>query len=383
MKTYFSENIKKLRRSADITQDKLAEFIGVTPQTVSKWERAETYPDIETLPTIANYFGVTIDELLGNDRIRTEEAIDELIREIREIARLGDEEKAFNMAQEGYKRYPYSYKMMDFYITALLSYATTDGCLQERKPVIRKISEMILDGCTVDDYRYGAIESLCCICEPEEKEAMYEKIPSGFGFTRELWKENLYSADTDRGIQLRQQNLQEILWYFLCEVDELCGRWFKNSEGMPQCNEDTWIAVNKMEIEIFKCLFRDGDFLEHSWSVANCYSRMAEAYMMKGDGKNAAECWAKTAEFSAMHESLPPYAEHTSYLVSHLVYDESAIGRRGSCGSPEVYLFKMKQPLYDPIRENPHFMEAYRLLETCPRNKRMRDEKDFEWINNS
>ena len=40
MKNYFSENIKKLRRTADITQEKLAEFVGVTPQTVSKWERA-------------------------------------------------------------------------------------------------------------------------------------------------------------------------------------------------------------------------------------------------------------------------------------------------------------------------------------------------------
>ena len=43
MKNYFSENIKKLRRTADITQEKLAEFVGVTPQTVSKWERAVSH----------------------------------------------------------------------------------------------------------------------------------------------------------------------------------------------------------------------------------------------------------------------------------------------------------------------------------------------------
>ena len=106
MKNYFSENLKKLRRTADITQEKLAEFIGVTPQTISKWERAETYPDIETLPVIANYFGVTIDELLGNDKIKTDEMIDKLIAESRESARLGDETKALSMAVEGYKRYP-------------------------------------------------------------------------------------------------------------------------------------------------------------------------------------------------------------------------------------------------------------------------------------
>ena len=79
MKNYFSENLKKLRHTADITQEKLAEFIGVTPQTISKWERAETYPDIETLPVIANYFGVTIDELLGNDKIKTDIAYPTII----------------------------------------------------------------------------------------------------------------------------------------------------------------------------------------------------------------------------------------------------------------------------------------------------------------
>lgn len=126
MKNYFSENIKKLRRTADITQEKLAEFVGVTPQTVSKWERAETYPDIETLPAIANYFGVTIDELLGNDKTQTDAMIDQLIADSSESARLGDEAKALTIALEGYKRYPYSYKMMDFYTTALQSYDVTN-----------------------------------------------------------------------------------------------------------------------------------------------------------------------------------------------------------------------------------------------------------------
>ena len=60
MKQYFAGNLKKLRKNADITQEKLAECLGVLPQTVSKWERAETYPDIETLPSLSNFFDVTI-----------------------------------------------------------------------------------------------------------------------------------------------------------------------------------------------------------------------------------------------------------------------------------------------------------------------------------
>lgn len=99
MKQYFAGNLKKLRKNADITQEKLAECLGVLPQTVSKWERAETYPDIETLPSLANFFGITIDELLGNDQLRTEEIIDQMIADIRETARQGNEERAVEMAR--------------------------------------------------------------------------------------------------------------------------------------------------------------------------------------------------------------------------------------------------------------------------------------------
>ena len=67
MKKYFSENIKKLRRTADITQEKLAEFVGVTPQTVSKWERGLGCPDISLLNDISKIFNVNIEKILLGD----------------------------------------------------------------------------------------------------------------------------------------------------------------------------------------------------------------------------------------------------------------------------------------------------------------------------
>lgn len=65
MKIYFSENLKKLRTEKALTQEKLANFLGVTYQTISKWENNDTYPDITTLPVIAKFFNVSVDELLG------------------------------------------------------------------------------------------------------------------------------------------------------------------------------------------------------------------------------------------------------------------------------------------------------------------------------
>ena len=75
MTIYLSENLKNLRRGKDITQEKLAEYLGVTFQSVSNWERGESYPDITMLPEIASFFGVSTDELLGVGRVDEEELL--------------------------------------------------------------------------------------------------------------------------------------------------------------------------------------------------------------------------------------------------------------------------------------------------------------------
>jgi len=76
MRTYFERNdimetlgnrIARLRKRKDITQDQLAEYMGISAQTVSKWENDITCPDISALPRLADYFNVTVDELLRGD----------------------------------------------------------------------------------------------------------------------------------------------------------------------------------------------------------------------------------------------------------------------------------------------------------------------------
>ena len=59
------KEIHRLRNSRGITQEALAEALNVTAQTVSKWERGTSMPDVQMLPEIAIYFGVTIDQLFA------------------------------------------------------------------------------------------------------------------------------------------------------------------------------------------------------------------------------------------------------------------------------------------------------------------------------
>ncbi len=58
------ETLPKLRKSRGLTQEQLAQALFVSNQAVSKWENQQCCPDIELLPIIAEYFGITIEELL-------------------------------------------------------------------------------------------------------------------------------------------------------------------------------------------------------------------------------------------------------------------------------------------------------------------------------
>ena len=59
------DKIRLLRKNKNITQMQLAEALSVSSQSVSKWENHLSSPDITVLPQIAQYFGITMDELFG------------------------------------------------------------------------------------------------------------------------------------------------------------------------------------------------------------------------------------------------------------------------------------------------------------------------------
>lgn len=61
------KNIAALRKEKSMTQEELAQRLGVSPQAVSKWENLTSCPDIALLPDIAEIFGVTVDELLRSN----------------------------------------------------------------------------------------------------------------------------------------------------------------------------------------------------------------------------------------------------------------------------------------------------------------------------
>ena len=64
----FPERLSELLKINHIYQTELAQHVGYTTQAISRWCRGETEPDLKTLTKIANYFNVSVDFLLGNEK---------------------------------------------------------------------------------------------------------------------------------------------------------------------------------------------------------------------------------------------------------------------------------------------------------------------------
>lgn len=84
MKIKIGESIRELRISSGFTQEKLAQALGVSGQAVSRWESSSGYPDMELVPSIANFFHVSIDELFGYDGER-DVKIKEILKKTEEM----------------------------------------------------------------------------------------------------------------------------------------------------------------------------------------------------------------------------------------------------------------------------------------------------------
>lgn len=113
------DNIIRLRHEKNLTQEELADFIGVTKASVSKWEKGINTPDILLLPQLATYFDVTVDELIGyeaqlsREQIRRQYA--ELSKDFATLPFADVLEKTRALAHKYYACYPFLLQLCVLY----------------------------------------------------------------------------------------------------------------------------------------------------------------------------------------------------------------------------------------------------------------------------
>jgi len=99
-----NEQIRSLRRERKMTQEQLAEAVGVSAAAVSKWESGQSVPEIGMMMALADYFEVSLDTLVGYE-VRSRRRAD-MAEDIRRLTVAKKYEQAIQLAEESLRRYP-------------------------------------------------------------------------------------------------------------------------------------------------------------------------------------------------------------------------------------------------------------------------------------
>lgn len=123
------ENIKTLRKEHGVTQERLGEYLGLSPQAVSRWESEVCYPDLELIPALAAFFGVSSDRLLGVDTSENEQR--EAVAKASALMTEGRQEEALAAARQGLALYPGNHALAALLASLLFMKAAGKGNAEE------------------------------------------------------------------------------------------------------------------------------------------------------------------------------------------------------------------------------------------------------------
>ena len=218
MKLNIGENIRRLRRAADMTQEQLADKLGVAYQSVSRWENGTTYPDMEFLPVLAGIFGVTVDELIGMEESRKKAWIIERYDEYYELCAKDDvDPEAVVSLMRELRRDCMTDPTLSVYLWQLF------GCVQWGSDAVKNhpevLSELritakeILEGNYERWLKDSVVERMSFVEDDEHVEAFLDRYATEKNLTKEMLLYNRYRDrdEWDKSDPLRQKRLFSII----------------------------------------------------------------------------------------------------------------------------------------------------------------------------
>ena len=113
MSLHLANNLKTLRQQKNISQEKLAQFLNLSCQAVSKWENGTSCPDISLLPDIARFFGITVDALLQAEIPDEAQLFAEYSQRAAELYRSGNLADTLSLWQEAFHKMPNSIRVKE------------------------------------------------------------------------------------------------------------------------------------------------------------------------------------------------------------------------------------------------------------------------------
>lgn len=262
MKLAIGENIRNFRKKNDLTQEALADRLGVTYQSVSRWENGTTYPDLELIPAISATLDVTVDELLGMPQIEKEkravETFDELRREC--IKREYDADKIVDLLRDIRRNYLDSNSAWRPWCEG------NDRAFRDPKilPEVRLLAEAYLERNPMDPH---TIETMANVEDEDHLEGFLTKYTTSFDCSERALLFNRYwrRGDAERFEPERRYQLYQAFNTLLCpryllkwgenkELKEAADKFMETMLSLIRCDAeddrpDMWIS-DRIELGI-------------------------------------------------------------------------------------------------------------------------------------
>ena len=348
MTVKIGEKIKDLRKKADVTQEKFAEYLGVSPQAVSKWEVEGCYPDLELLAPMASFFNITIDELMGFDSVKNKEKIDEIFKLAHEKSNKGLLAEELELIRNAIQEFPNNYNLLAHLAHILRMIKTkTDEEKQKNLREAIAINERILDDCTDDEIRDGVLQKLAfCYKDVGEKE-------KAVAAARKL--AYIYcSSDQVLAHIYEGEELYELLVNNVrAHIDLLTGTLMQIGRSKYQGDLNKKIKVYKKAVDIIELMWENGDYGFYNGRLAEFYIDMSKSYIALEDFENALGCLEKMAKYAIAYDTAEKM-NHTSVIFEDTEYNPS---------SPT---------------KNYDYNDCYKFLHTCGMNEKFISIKDNE-----
>ena len=260
MNLKLGEKIRSLRKRKNISQEVLANFLGVSFQAVSKWENGDTLPDVTMIPAIASFFGVSTDELFDYNLFETERQVEAICKEAYQY-RFSDQAKSESVLREGLQRFPGN----DIILNNLLY--TLD--YQTRADEVITLCKSLIESTKDDSVKYDACRILAmCYKENGQTDLIkptLELIPEIYFSKLELMASLLEGEDSYEAAQ-KQKNISA---EDLIDMLIVAGKRLKE-------NGETEKAISQFKIAQKIISAFEEDFVESKWFNSTVYAYTEE-----------------------------------------------------------------------------------------------------------
>ena len=302
--------IKELRQKKKMSQEELAEYLGVSTQAVSRWETSVSYPDITLLPLIANVFNVTVDYLLGTDKFKNDKLIEEVTKEYHKYQVKGDNVGAHKYMKEIYEKYPHVEKLQLIYADACnCAYNVNRQYIDDAIEIIERLVRTTLN----DDIKFEAYDTLFWLYDKKENKEKMKEIFNNH--IKDKLKKDYYSEFILEGEELTiysQKKIRNV-------VDMLWGVMLSFRSNNSYDLETNIILTDKFN-KIMTILYEQEDYgLQELW-LLNTINRFTAIDCLQLDRIDDALNYIKlSVKYAIERDSRPNEFKHKSLLLNRLV----------------------------------------------------------------